>query len=99
MYPPPWRFCDHATSMTQVMPSQRLDAKLIWYTDGSKQVRDYGAILIEALVFNAERESSHTVNPRGLLSSPSCACAAEDPQHQGLESFNGAQGGRQACPT
>ena len=42
------------------------DLKSSWYTDGSKQVRDDRAILIEALVFNTAREGSHTVNPRGI---------------------------------
>ena len=63
--PIPWRNSDHATNMSQAMPSQNLDAKSIWYTDGSKQVRDDGVHVIGAAVYNATRGSSHSINPRG----------------------------------
>ena len=36
------------------MPSQKVDAKSIWYTDGSKQVRDDGTNVME-LVFTAQQ--------------------------------------------
>ena len=47
------------------MPSQNLNAESIWYTDGSKQVRDDGVNGIGAGVYNATRGISHSINPRG----------------------------------
>ena len=61
--PTPWRHCDHARTMTQAMPSQKLDAKSFWYIDGSKQVRDDGINVFVA--YNATRGVSHPINPRG----------------------------------
>ena len=59
-----WRHSDGATNMSQAMPSQKLDAKSIWYTDGSKQVRDDGANVIGAGDYNATRGISQSINPR-----------------------------------
>ena len=47
------------------MPSQKLDAKSIWDTDGSKKVRTDEANLISAGVFGTIRGSSRSVNHRG----------------------------------
>ena len=47
------------------MPSQKLNAKSIWYTDGSKQVGDDGANVIGAGGYNPTRGISHSINPRG----------------------------------
>ena len=47
------------------MLSQKLDAKSIWSTDGSKQVRDDGVNVIGPKVYNATRGISHGINPRG----------------------------------
>ena len=76
--------------MSQAMPSQKLDAKSIWYTDGSKQVRDGGANVIGAGVCNATRGISHSIDPRGsgatntitraelaAIASPSCSWAKD----------------------
>lgn len=46
------------------MSSQTLGAKSIWYTDGSKQVRDDGANIIGAEVYSATRRISHSIKPR-----------------------------------
>ena len=62
----PQRHCNHATNMTQAMPSQRVNAKLRWYTDGSKQVHDDWSYVIGAGVYNyAARGISRSINPRG----------------------------------
>ena len=63
--PTPWRHSDNTTNMSQTMPGQKRDARSIWFTDGSKQVRDDGANVIGAGVYNATRGSSHSINPRG----------------------------------
>ena len=60
-----WRHSDRVTNMSQAMPSQTLDAKVTWYTDGSMQVRDDEVNLIAAGVYNATRGISHSINPRG----------------------------------
>ena len=65
LLPIQWRHSDQATNMSQAMPSQKLDAKSIWYTDGSKQVRYDGTNVIGAGVYNATRGISHSINPRG----------------------------------
>ena len=54
------RHSDQATNMSQAMPSQKLDAKSIWYTDGSKQVRNDGVNVISPEVHNATRGISHS---------------------------------------
>ena len=59
-----WGHCDHATNMTQAIPSQNRNAKSIWYMEGFKQVRDDGANVIGAGVYNAARGISHSINPR-----------------------------------
>ena len=46
------------------MPSQKLNAKPIWDTDGSKQVRDDEANLISAGVFGTIRGNSHSADHR-----------------------------------
>ena len=51
--------------MNQTMPSRKLNAKSIWYTDGSKQVRDDGANVIGDGVYSPTRGISHSINPRG----------------------------------
>ena len=51
--------------MSQAMPSQKLDANSIWYTDGSKQVRDDGVNVIGAGDYNATRGIAHSIIPRG----------------------------------
>ena len=38
------------------MPSQKVDAKSIWYTDGSKQVRDDGTNVMELVFTTQQRE-------------------------------------------
>ena len=60
-----WRHSDRAINMSQAMPSQKLDAKSIWSTDGSKQVRDDEVNVIGAGVYNATKGISHSINPRG----------------------------------
>ena len=60
-----WRHSDQATNMSQAMPSQKLDAKSIWYTDGSKQLCDDRVNVMGAEVYNATRGISHSINPRG----------------------------------
>ena len=57
------------------MPGQKLDAKSIWYTDGSKQVRDDGVNVIGSEVYNATRGISHAINPRGSGATNTITCA------------------------
>ena len=47
------------------MPSQKLVAKSIWYTDGSKQIRYDEISVIGDGVYIATRGVSHFINPRG----------------------------------
>ena len=51
--------------MQLTLPSQELNAKSIWYTDGSKQVSDAGGLMLLQLELSETREISHSINPRG----------------------------------